>query len=91
MAIDTDDLSDKTYQAIMAEAGKFDDNLTLKFGLLSYGCTDEKDFIYKSVILIHEMLRYDDIEIDDMFFGEPPTMKSFYKILNKILENISAL
>ena len=91
MAIDTDDLSDKTYQAIMAEAGKFDENLTLRFGLLSYRCTDEKDFIDKSVILIHEMLRFDDAEMDDMFFGEPPTRKSFYRILNKILKNIGAL
>ena len=52
----------------MAEADKFDDNLTLKFGLLSYGCSDEKDFIDKSVILIQKMLRYDEQEMDDLFF-----------------------
>jgi len=91
LAIDTDDLSDKTYQAIMAEADKFDDNLTLKFGLLSYGCSNEKDFIDQSVILIQEMLRYNDAEMEELFFGEPPTRKSFHKTLNKILENISSL
>ena len=63
-----DDLSDKTYQAILAEAGKFDDHLTLRFGLLSYKCNDEKDFIDKSVILIQKMLRYDEQEMDDLFF-----------------------
>ena len=91
MEIDTDDLSRKTYKAIIAEADKFDDNLTLRFGLLSYRCDDEKDFIQKSVLLIQEMFTYDDAEMDDMFFGEPPTRKSFYRILNKILKNIGAL
>jgi len=45
MAIDTGDLSDKTYKAIMMESDKFNQDLTLQFGLLSYECEDEKDFI----------------------------------------------
>lgn len=47
MAIDTRDLSDKAYKAIMIEAEKFNHDLTLKFGLLSYDCKDENDFIAK--------------------------------------------
>jgi len=91
MAIDTDDLSRKTYKAILAEAEKFNDNLMLRFGLLSYRCADEKDYIRQSALLIQEMFGYDEAEIDDLFFGEPPTRESFYKVLNKILKNISAL
>lgn len=91
MSIDTDDLSDKTYKAIMIEAEWFDHNLTLQFGLLSYECEDETDFIKKSKQLIKEMLRYDLGDIDDMFFGEPPVKEEFHKALIKILNNISLL
>ncbi len=54
--MDTDDLSDKTYKGIIAEAEKFNHDLTLQFGLLSSLCEDEKDFISKSKQLIGEML-----------------------------------
>lgn len=84
MSIDTGDLTDKTYKAIMIEAERFDHNLTLQFGLLSYECKDEPDFINKSKQLILEMLKYEEGEIDDMFFGEPPAKKDFHKALNKI-------
>jgi hypothetical protein len=90
MAIDTGDLTNKTYQAIMIEAERFDHNLTLQFGLLSYQCKDETDFIKKSKQLIKQMLKYNMADIDDMFFGEPPQKKDFHNALNKILENISS-
>ena len=91
MAIDTGDLTDKTYQAIMIEAERFDDNLTLQFGLLSYQCKDEADFIKKSKQLIKQMLTYNMADIDDVFFGEPPTKKEFHNALNKISQNISLI
>ena len=91
MSIDTGDLTDKTYQAIMIEAERFNHNLTLYFGLLSDECKDESDFIKKSKQLIKQMLKYNMANIDDMFFGEPPTKKDFHNALNKILENISSI
>lgn len=91
MAIDTDDLTDKTYKAIMIEAEQFNHDLTLQFGLLSNECEDEKDFIAKSMRFINEMLKYDEADLDDMFFGNPPTKSSFHKVLRKILENIYKL
>ena len=91
MAMDTGDLSDNTYKAIMIEAERFDHNLTLQFGLLSYQCKDETDFIKKSKQLIKQMLKYNMADIDDMFFGEPPTKKDFHNALNKISENISSI
>ena len=91
MAIDTGDLTDKTYQAIMIEAERFDHNLTLQFGLLSYQCKDEADFIKNSKQLIKQMLTYNMADIDDVFFGEPPTKKEFHNALNKILNNIAEL
>ena len=91
MAIDTDDLSKKTYKAIIVESERFDENLTLQFGLLSYECKDEKEYIEKAEKLVHRMLKFNEYEVDDMFFGEPPTMESFHKVLHKILTNISTL
>jgi len=91
LPIDTGDLTDKTYKAIMIEAERFDHNLTLQFGLLSYECKDEADFIKKSKQLIKIMLNFEEAEMDDMFFGEAPSKTEFHNALNKILNNISAL
>lgn len=50
--MDADDLKTKTYKAILSEAEKFHSDLTLQFGLLSYDCNDEAEFIKKSEALI---------------------------------------
>ena len=86
--MDTGDLSEETYKAIMIEAEMFNHDLTLQFGLLSGDCRDEDDFIKKSTLLINEMKDYDEIDLDHMFFGNPPEMNDFHIALAKILENI---
>jgi hypothetical protein len=91
MAIDTSDLSDATFKAIMTESEKFNENLTLQFGLLSYECEDEEEFIKKSEKLIRKMLKYNIDTIDDIFFGEPPTKSAFHQVLTKIQSNINSL
>lgn len=91
MPIDVSDLSDKTYDAILVESERFNENLTLQFGLLSYECEDEADFIKKSEKLIRRMLKFNTDTIDDIFFGEPPTKAEFHRILNKLLNNIYKL
>jgi hypothetical protein len=53
--MDTDDLSEEAYRAIIIEAERFNHDLTLRFGLLSYHCNDEKEYVDQSVRLIHEM------------------------------------
>lgn len=91
MAIDTDDLTDETYNAILGESERFDENLTLQFGLLSYQCENEEEFISASEKIIRKMLKYNLETIDDLFFGEPPTKAEFHRVLNKISNNISKL
>ena len=91
MNFDTDDLSDESYNAIMREAERFHHDLTLQFGLLSSECSDENMFIEMAEKLAKEMLTYDDADIDDMFFGNPPRKKDFHEALKKILNNISKL
>lgn len=91
MPIDVSDLTDATYDAILVESDRFDDNLTLQFGLLSNECDDEEDFIKKSEKHIRKMLKYNVGTIDDIFFGEPPTKAEFHRILQKLLSNIEKL
>ena len=86
--MDTDDLSQQTYRAIMIEAERFNHDLTLQFGLLSGDCKDEDDFILKSEEMVNEFLDYNEVEIDDLFFGNPPPKKDFHNALNRIFENI---
>ncbi len=89
--MDTGDLSNKTYNAILVEAERFNHDLTLQFGLLSYECKNEKEFIEQSKNLVKEMQEYDDEDIDDLFFGHPPKKVDFHKTLNKQLINIARL
>lgn len=86
--MDTGDLSEETYRAIMIEAEMFNHDLTLQFGLLSGECKNEEDFIEKSLELIEEMKNYDEIDLDDMFFGNPPEMNDFLNSIKKIIKNI---
>lgn len=89
--MDTDDLSEEAYRAIMIEAEMFNHDLTLQFGVLSGTCKDENDFVEKSIRLIKEMKKYDEIDLDDVFFGNPPEMKEFKIALKKIINNIIEL
>jgi len=89
--MDTGDLSEETHRAIMIEAEMFNHDLTLQFGLLSSNCKDENNFIEKSIQLISEMKNYDDIDLDDIFFGNPPEMSKFQTALKRILDNIVEL
>jgi hypothetical protein len=86
--MDTDDLSEETYQAIILEAEMFNHDLTLQFGLLSYKCQDEKVYLEKSIIMIGKMKKLDEMDLEDMFFGNPPRMDQFHQVLDTILVNI---
>ncbi|NEN22791.1 hypothetical protein G3O08_04660 [Cryomorpha ignava] len=86
--MDTNDLSEQTYRAILIEAESFNHDLTTHFGYLSYECENEDDYIVKAEEMVHEFLGYDEAEIDDLFFGDPPEKEGFHKALHAILENI---
>lgn len=86
--MDTDDLSRETYKSIIVEAEKFNHDLTLRFGLLSYECKDETVFIEKSEILISKLKRADRAVLMDIFFGVNPDIMKLNITLDKILDNI---
>lgn len=89
--MDTDDLSEKTRVAILWEAEKFNHDLTLQFGLLSYECSNEEEYIKESLKLIRELKKCDMHDLDDIFFGNPPPKAEFLTALKKIEANIGAL
>ncbi len=86
--MDVGDLSNETYTAILIEAEEFNHDLTIQFGVLSEMCKNEEDFIERSIELIEEMNSYDEIDLDDMFFGNPPERREFDKVLQSIKKNI---
>lgn len=89
--MDTDDLTDETYKAIIIEADKFSHDLTLQFGLLSGDCENEAEFIEQSILLIDEMKTYDEVDLYDMFFGNPPDQAEFQAALARIIHSINEL
>lgn len=86
--MDTDDLSQEAYEAIISEAERFNHNLTLQFGLLSYECQDEQEYILKSILLIKALKKAKPNALTNIFFGEVPNLNKFIETLDKILDNI---
>ena len=88
--MDTDELSNETYKAIIYTSDKFHEDLTLQFGLLADDCRTDNEFLDKSESLINNWLMVCDINelIPYIFYENPPNAKSFLKTLSKILTKI---
>lgn len=89
--MDTDDLSNETYQAVIIEAEKFMHDLTLHFGVLVSSCKNEAEYLDKAEKLIAEIKKGISYDLEDYFFGNIPDIKELHKTLNKILKNIEAV
>ena len=86
--MDTDDLSQEAYDAVIIEAEKFTHDLTLYFGVLSSSCKNETEYLEKVKILALEIKQLDDIDLEDLFFGNIPDKSMLDYTLNKIIMNI---
>jgi hypothetical protein len=91
LIIDTDDLSQEAYRAVILTAEMFNHDLTLHFGWMAMNCKDEAEYLMKSEHFINECLNDDDIHIlmDDLFFGNPPKEEEFRNVLSEMLHNIN--
>ncbi len=87
--MDTDELSNESYEAIIIEAEKFNHDLTLQFGVMASSCENEKEYLLNAKQLIKEIKGLDKYELCNMFFDSPPAKKDLLLALNKILANIS--
>jgi len=86
--MDTDDLSKEAYEGILMEAEKFSQDLTLHFGLLSYDCKNETEYIEKAEKLAKDLMEIEDWELDDLFWGNIPEKEKLKLTCKKILGNI---
>jgi hypothetical protein len=87
--MDTDDLSQEAYKAIMIEAELFNHDLTLRFGVLSADCNDEEEYLDKSLLLIKKLKNAKRYQLEDIFFGDVPNTDLLNKTLDRITENIA--
>ena len=86
--MDTDDLSDEAYNGIIIEAERFNHDLTLRFGLISYHCENEIEYLAMAKKLIQQIKKLKGNELLDIFFGVLPDEKALHATLDKILRNI---
>jgi uncharacterized protein YyaL (SSP411 family) len=86
--MDIDELSEEAYSGIILEAESFDHNLTLQFGLLSYECDSEEEYLKGALELMEEIKKLSRHELEDIFFGAPFNRKLLFKTLDKIIINI---
>jgi len=87
--MDTDELSDESYQGIIIEAEKFHHDLTLHFGILSTRCINEVEYIQSALDLIRTFKSAKQRDYPDIFFDINPTKKSLDAVLHKIEDNIN--
>jgi hypothetical protein len=72
----------------MIEAEKLTHDLTLHYGLLSYDCKNEDEFIEKAEKLTMQLMKAEDHELDEFFWGNPPNKERLEYTLKAILKNI---
>ena len=89
--MDTDDLSREAYDGILIEAEKLTHDLTLHYGLLSYNCENETEYIEKAEQLTKKIMKIKGYELNDFFWGNPPNKERLTSTLKKILDNIEKI
>lgn len=89
--MDTDDLSSEAYDGIIIGAEKLTHDLTLHYGLLSYDCKNETEYIEKAKNLTEEIMVVEDYELDDLFWNNPPNKENLILTCKTIIENIEKI
>jgi hypothetical protein len=84
-------LSEEAYNAVITEAENFDDDLVTHFEFLSEVSENENEYLDKAQTLAKDILKFDEEELEDLFYGNAPDKDGMINTLNKILENISAV
>ena len=87
--MDTDDLSNETYKAVILEAENFNHDLTLQFGVLASSCKNEEEYLQNTKKLINEIKKLDNFDLEDMFFGALPNISELHKCLQQMEMNIA--
>lgn len=86
--MDTYELSIEAHSGILEEAEKLSHDLTLQYGLLSYECVNEDDYLNESEKLTKILLKARSHDLEEIFYSNPPSIKDLKNTLNTILNNI---
>lgn len=65
--------------------------MTLHYGLLSYDCKNETEYIKKAEKLTKEIMEIEDYKLDDLYWGNPPDKERLNFTLQKIIGNIEKI
>lgn len=88
--MDTDDLSEEAYDAVIRRAEKFHHDLALQFGVLASDCKDEREYLKQALLLIE---CESDIEeaIDEIFYENIHEKNKFKSVLAELKEAIKEI
>ena len=91
--MDTNDLSQETYNGIIRCAENFNHDLAHEFKVMAIDCDTDNEFLGECGTLIKEWFEEGDLEdlIEDLFFENLPSKKYFKKTLDKIVKNIETI
>ena len=87
--MDTDDLSNETYEAIIIEAERFHHNLSLHFGALADDCDSEDEYLAAAEKLVKKLQKAKPNFIQEFLFGEVADISTLPATLDKILANVA--
>jgi len=86
--MDTDDLSNETYDAVIRQAEMFHHDLTLQFGVLASDCKDENEYLKQALLLIKECESDIEEAMDEIFYENIPEKSKFKSALKEIKKSI---
>jgi hypothetical protein len=89
--MDTDDLSEEAYKAIIVKSDLFHHDLTLQFGMLSSSCENENEYLEKSLLMIANWETDIEFAIDEIYFDNAPEVNQFKIMLVELKEAIKSV
>lgn len=89
--MDTDELSRAAYRGILLEAELLTHDLTLLYGLLSYDCKNETEYIEKAEKLTRRLMELKGDELEELYWSIPPDQEELADTLRKIAHSIENL
>ena len=86
--MDTDDLSEEAYEAVIRKAERFHHDLTLQFGVLASDCKDETEYLEQALLLIKKCESDIEEAIEEIFYENIPEKSKFKLALREIKKSI---
>ena len=89
--MDTNDLSNETYDAVMKQAERFNNDLTLQFGVIASDCKDETEYLEQALLLIKEFESDIEEAMEEIFYENIPEKSKFKSALKEMKKSIKVV